>query len=988
MAYQEVTRQSYGSKVKGGFQGILWGIILIIAGTVILWWNEGRAVKASDALKDFQKNYVEMPDISTIDVDFEGKAVHATGVVKTTDTLRDPAFGIAVNAFRLCRDVEYYQWQEESSSESKDKLGGSTETTTTYTYEPEWCSEPVNSAEFKDPEYKGKNFVWRVIEDNDQYAKNATFGAYKLTDGIISSISGEEPVQPVVTDEQMKQMLAKVTDSTVVVTVRGNQVYIGADPDTPHIGDVRITFNQVTSPKTISLLQKVVNGTFESYIAKNGKSFSKVEMGTVSAENMIEHQKAANKLWLWVLRIIGVLLVIAGNKGLLGFISTIFAVVPFVQKIIGTGIGFVASVVGIVWSIIVIALAWVAHRPVLGISLLAVAAVLIVWLTMRARKKKVFDAATILIICLMVGLAGCTGGNGNNNGGDGNAVTSAAVKGPVKSIAMTEFYGEGEPYTTIYLYDEKGNIVSEEAQIWSDEGEGYDLIEGLSEKDANGNYTKEVYGYDGVPEEIISHSYDENGRNVLTESRRSDGSWNYIQSSRYDESGHLVENSNRNNYGEYVSTYEYDAAGHQVKSSYYNNGNLYSTTEVTYNEKDLPVYRKETFPQSNRVCEYYTTYDEKGEQNGNRNYVTDENGFRLNDSDSTYTDKKGFVHQRQFTNYDGKPKTMDGTFNKEGLLTHYEYFEGNSANPSVIVDFNYEKDGSTLREVVWKDLSLGQVKNTQTLNCTPRYDTFGNWTQRTRGMSYLFDGEYTKFNDLEGFLSSTTRKITYRGDDQGQNYGFEGKAGNADLRLTYTEDDGVCFGNLYLDGNIWRAVGRRDKDESMYFVALTEYGDIPWSLSIPAGEGKRSAMLSDLNGKQEIATTLNPTRRDLNTYSFATKPDELVGIYRYAFNDGSAAGQIDVSRCGEDWQDLHYEVENVWYSAMPKIATEEQTEYLGDQTEFSVYKWSDEGEGSVQYRLRFFDGFAIIQYVSGDPSLFYPLGTTIAGIYAKIPAVG
>ena len=988
MAYQETTRQSYGSKVKGGFQGILWGLILIIAGTVILWWNEGRAVKASDALKDFQKNYVEMPDINTVNPEFEGKAVHATGVAMTSDTLRDAAFGIAVNAFRLCRDVEYYQWQEESSSESKDKLGGSTETTTTYTYEPGWCNEPVNSAEFKDPDYKGKNFVWRVIEDEDQYAKNATFGAYRLTDGIIGSISGEEPVQPVVSEGQMNQLLAKVADSTVVVTVRGNQVYIGADPDSPHIGDVRITFNQVTSPKTISLLQKVVNGTFESYIAKNGKSFSKVEMGTVSAENMIEHQKSANKVWLWLLRILGIILVIAGNKGLLGFISTVFAVVPFVQKIIGTGIGLVATIVGLIWSIIVIALAWVAHRPVLAISLLAVAAVLVVWLVTRARKKKVFDAATLLIVCLMVGLAGCSGNaGGNHDGGDGNAVASAVVKGPVKTVSLTEFYGEGEPCTTIFQYDEKGNVISEEAQFWDGEGEGYDRIEGLCEKDAAGNYTKEVYGYDDVADEIITHVYDAQGHDILTESRRADGSWNYTQTSRYDENGHIIENMNRNNYGVYVNTYEYDAEGRQYKSTYSNNGKIFSTTEVQFNDKGQSVYRKETYPEMNRVSEYYTTYDEKGEENGNRNYVTDEKGYRLNSSDSIFTDNKGFVHQRQYSNYD-KPKTMEGTFNKESYLTHYEYFEGNAANPSIIVDFNFAKDGSTLHDVVWKDLSLGQVTNTRTLACPPRYDTFGNWIYRTRGISYLFDGEYTKFEDLDGFLSHATRKIAYRGDDQGLNYGYEGKAGNADLRLTYTEDDGACFGNLYLDGNIWRAVGRTDKDGSQYFVALMEDGDIPWSLSIPAGEGKRTATLFDLNGNKETAVTLNPTRKDLQTYSFSTKSDDLVGLYRYTFKDGSASGELDVSRCGENWEELHYEIENVWNSSFPKIATEEQTEYLGDQTEFYIYKWCEEGEGSAVYTLRFFDGFAIIQLVKGDPSLFYPLGTTIAGIYAKLPAVG
>lgn len=389
MAFQETTRQSYGSKVKGSFQGILWGIVLIIAGTIVLWWNEGRAVKASNALKDFQKNYVELTDINSIDVNFEGKAVHASGVATTTDTLRDASFGIAVNAFRLIREVEYYQWEENSSSESKDKLGGSTETTTTYTYEADWCDEPVNSAEFKDPAYKGKNFVWRSIEDADQNAPTATFGAYKLSPSIISAISGEEPVEPALTEAQKQQLLARVSDSTVVVTIRGNQVYIGSDPETPHIGDVRITFNQVTSPKTISLLQKVVNGTFETYIAKNGQSYSRVEMGTVSAENMIAHQKSANKVTLWLIRILGILLVIGGFRSLLSIVSTLFAVVPFVQGIIGTGIGLVTTVVGLIWSFVVIALAWAAHRPLIAVILLIVVVALIFWLVSRRKKTVV-----------------------------------------------------------------------------------------------------------------------------------------------------------------------------------------------------------------------------------------------------------------------------------------------------------------------------------------------------------------------------------------------------------------------------------------------------------------------------------------------------------------------------------------------------------------------------------------------------------------------
>jgi len=988
MAYQETTRTSYGSKVKGSFQGILWGLILIIAGTIVLWWNEGRAVKSSNALKDFQKNYVEMADINSIDVDFEGKAVHATGVATTADTLRDPAFGIAVNAFRLTRDVEYYQWQEQSSSESKDKLGGSTETTTTYTYEPEWCSEPVNSAEFKDPDYKGKNFVWRVVEDADQHASNATFGAYKLTDGIIGAISGAEPVSPSLTEAQMKQLLAKVTDSTVVVTVRGNQVYIGADPDVPHIGDVRITFNQVTSPKTISLLQKVVNGTFESYIAKNGQSFSKVEMGTVSAENMIAHQKSANKMMLWLLRILGIILVIGGFKGLLGFLSTIFAVVPFIQKIIGTGVGLVATVVGLIWSLVVIALAWVSHRPVLGISLLVLAVALVAWLIIRGRKKKINDVAALLAIVLMIGLAGCTDKATNNGGGDGTAVAASVAKGPVQTIKVTYYQGEGEPYSTFYYFNEKGEMTGEEEEYYGDyEGEGSSLIEALCEKDAEGRYTKEVYGSDGEPELILIYEYDDRGNVLMSQSRQGDGTVMNTSRNTYNADGRIIRNVNVNNYGESANYYEYDDKGRQVKSDFSSNGTPLNSCENTYDDNGNLIYQKTHIFQSNQVNEYYTFYDDNDEMTGSRNYVTDEKGRRLQHSDSTYVDSKGLRHERTYYNYDETPRTNEGVFNKQGQLTHFEYFKGTAANPEYVVDFNYDKDGTTLCDVTWKEMSLGNVKNTYKRKYTPRYDTFGNWTRRTNGIGYLLDGEYTKFENLDDNLSQTVRDISYYGDDQGQNYGFEGKAGKAAIQLLCTEDEGVLFGELTIDGNAWRTVGTRDKEDNLFFVALEEEGDIPWSLSIPAGEGKRNATLFSADN-EAISVTLNPTRKGTFTYDFEGDSDEIVGLYRYNFLSGTTSGELDTYLTGDNWDNIKFEIENVWNAEFPKVAAEEYVDYFGDRTEFYEYKWTEDSDAHLEYTIRFFDGFAVITVTGGNPNDFYPIGTTIAGIYAKLPAVG
>ena len=985
MAFQETTRTSYGSKVKNSFQGILWGIILIIAGTIVLWWNEGRALKAAHALKDFEKNYVELTDINTVDPAFEGKAVHATGVATTTDTLRDAAFGIAVNAMKIARTVEYYQWTEQSESESKDKLGGSTETTTTYTYEPAWCDEPVNSNGFKDPAYKGKNFVLRSINDEEQIASNVTFGAYRLTPSIVGSISGEEPAYPSLTEAQQKQLLANVADTTVVVTVSGDQVYIGANPASPQIGDVRITFTQVTSPKTISLLQKVVNGTFESYIAKNGKAFSKVEMGTVSAVNMIEHQKSANKMTLWLLRILGIIIVIAGFRGLVSFISTVFAVVPFVQRIIGTGTNLVATLVGLVWSFVVIAIAWAAHRPVLAIALLAAAAALIFWLVSRSRKKKRSDVAALLVILLMIG-AGCTG---QVKGGGSDVASSdinAGTKGPVKTISVTTFYGEGEAFPTIYEYDESGKLVSEKEVGWDEEySDG--IIESLSEKDAQGRYTKEVYGTS--ENEIYAYNlyeFDADGRVIRSEYRDGEGKTTSVTHNTYDSAGKLLRTDSRSLYGSYGAVYEYDENGRTATCTSLSDDKVTNITTYRYDDAGREILRTENMISLDRVLNDYSSYGKNDEIIGTTVVVTDSEGTRITHRDTTFTDKNGMRHQRSYYNYDTE-KTCESTFNKQDCVTHYEYFEGNSSQPTYVMDFTYGPDGRTLRQMSWKKMLLGQVKESKVKTFREKTDTFGNWTERALGPGYNFDMEYMDLASFDGLIGSITREITYRGDDQGHNYGYTAKTeSGAQIKISFTDEDDVLFGDMTIDGNTYRAVGTWQENGDQYFVALQPDGDIPWSLSVPAGEGKREGTL--FKGSEEIKVSLNPTRDGLKTYNATTNVDEIVGIYKFDYPGDLRSGQMNVWRNGENMDEFHFEILNTASGRSMNMASDEFEDYPGDNTVIYRYLWNDDMDESYRYEIHFFDNFAVITRGTGNANAFFGFGTSIEGIYAKLPAVG
>lgn len=445
MAYQETTTTGYGTRLKNSLGGIGTGFLLFVAGTALLWWNEGRAVKTDKMLNEAEGVTVEMEDVSKIDPEFEGKLVHATAFANTTDSLSDPNFNVGATAIGIQRKVEYFQWVEHASSQSKDKFGGKEETVTTYTYSKEWASRPQSSETFHDPAYQNKNYSLFQSENFDKSAENVRFGAYKLNSYQIGAISNTQPLdlnidqkqletwnkecerifvrntgQRAIGDivsERVKQAVSNATKTTTTtndslkkdsvqqdtivaapnkkdldyVHMNGNVLYFGESPSSPQVGDVRITFTK-TMPANVSIIAKVAGETFTQFKAKNGKTFQALSMGNKTAAEMYESGHASNNMWLWILRILGVLMICGGLKGIFGILITVLKVIPFVANIVGWGVNLVCNVVGIAWSLIVIAIAWIFYRPLLAIALLAIAGFLI-WVFAFKGKDKLKEMA-------------------------------------------------------------------------------------------------------------------------------------------------------------------------------------------------------------------------------------------------------------------------------------------------------------------------------------------------------------------------------------------------------------------------------------------------------------------------------------------------------------------------------------------------------------------------------------------------------------------
>ena len=388
MAYTEVTSKSWFQRLGESFAGIVTGFVIIAAATWLLWWTEGRTFKTAGAIGEAELVTQEVSDVSKIDPALEGQVIHAIARAETKDILRDPVFGVEIQAINLEKNVEYYQWEEHSHSETRKKLGGGEETVTTYTYEKEWTSRPVDSNSFKDPEYRGLNTTLAHLDDKTIWASNVTFGAYKLPEFLVHSIGGSQSMN--LTSVDVDSVKGVITAPATVspdslIHVSGSTVYLGANPGSPAVGDVRVSF-AYTPEADVSIVAQVIRDTFEKFTASNGYTFSRLDMGKVGTARMFEGARSDNTIMAWILRVVGVILVVAGIGMIFKPLSVIADVIPLLGTIVGAGAGVVAFLLGLAWSLVVIAIAWVRFRPIAAGCLIA-AALVLVYLSYAKGKK-------------------------------------------------------------------------------------------------------------------------------------------------------------------------------------------------------------------------------------------------------------------------------------------------------------------------------------------------------------------------------------------------------------------------------------------------------------------------------------------------------------------------------------------------------------------------------------------------------------------------
>jgi polyferredoxin len=111
-----------------------------------------------------------------------------------------------------------------------------------------------------------------------------------------------------------------------------------------------------------------------------------LDTGTLSAQAMFKNAEEANKVMTWILRFVGLIVMVIGLVLVFKPLSVLADVIPFVGSLVEAGAGLVSILIALIFSSLTIAVAWVFYRPVIGISLLAAALAVGVLLVVKMKK--------------------------------------------------------------------------------------------------------------------------------------------------------------------------------------------------------------------------------------------------------------------------------------------------------------------------------------------------------------------------------------------------------------------------------------------------------------------------------------------------------------------------------------------------------------------------------------------------------------------------
>lgn len=349
--------------------GTVVGIGLFFLSIYVLFTNEGRALQTASSLNEGLSQVVSLEPFSSLDLQNNYRLVHLSAQLRTSQPLHDPNYRVVVQAVKLKREVEMYQWVE--YHESKDyQEDGETKTETTYTYNTEWKTELINSRHF-DKEIGHQNPSAMAVESVTVVAPEVGVGPFILSKGLVEQIENFQTLS-----------LRDLSDSDPFLSIDDDYFYHTQNPRRPEVGDVRVRFSfaglsgetsALGLAQTVSIVAMQKGEQLMPFKTKSGDTLEILYLEELSAEEVIAKELQHNSMKTWGLRAAGWGIMFLSIQLTMRIIYTLVDWVPIIRELVSVGLKIFALCVSCSLSLLTIGVGWFFYRPLVSLALGAVA---------------------------------------------------------------------------------------------------------------------------------------------------------------------------------------------------------------------------------------------------------------------------------------------------------------------------------------------------------------------------------------------------------------------------------------------------------------------------------------------------------------------------------------------------------------------------------------------------------------------------------------
>jgi hypothetical protein len=343
------------------------GIVGLLMGISLLFWNEGRSARQYGTIQEGLKKIVNLDNIQNIDPKNEGKLIHLTGMLDAlSGPLKDSEFGVSAPALLLKREAQIYEWGE-SVTDYEAYENNATITKKSYSYQKSWSSFIRNSDYFYDSEGHLNPTSMR-FQSKSFNATQINVGAFVVPTTMSSSLSAYSTLTGISIDN----IPAGSSASDAKTGQDYDFFYFGVgDPDYPEVGDHKVSYRYHPSGVQYSIMAQQTGDSFTEYKTHAGGSWFVFQRGSVTAEEMFTSAQAVNDVLTMILRLLGFFILFTGCNSMLSPLLVVGGWIPCVGTCLAdTIIPFVSMVVSCGVYGLVVGIAWLYYRPLVSLPLI------------------------------------------------------------------------------------------------------------------------------------------------------------------------------------------------------------------------------------------------------------------------------------------------------------------------------------------------------------------------------------------------------------------------------------------------------------------------------------------------------------------------------------------------------------------------------------------------------------------------------------------